>query len=85
MEMIHLTKALLNKIDAFQVRGLRKFLNLRATFIDKRFTKRNVLDRVSVLMFRHHHDSLSIFSVIDIMKEGQNYLVILQKPHSKIH
>ena len=60
LETIHLTKALLNKIDAFQVRGLRKILKLPSTFIDRRFTNRNVLDRVSALMFGHHHHNPSI-------------------------
>ena len=33
LETVHLTQAMLKKIDAFQIRGLRKILNLPSTFI----------------------------------------------------
>ena len=53
LETVHLTEAMLNKIDAFQIRGLRKILNLPPTFIDRRFTNRHVLQRASDLMSTH--------------------------------
>ena len=54
---------LLNKIDAFQIRGLRKILNLPSTFIDRRFTNRYVLRRASDLMSTHRsHANNLLFS-----------------------
>ena len=60
LETVHLTKAMLNKIDTFQIRGLRKILNLPSTFIDRRFTNRYVLRRASDLMSTHgnHENNL---------------------------
>ena len=55
---VHLTKAMLNKID-----GLRKILNLPSTFIDRRFTNRYVLRRSSDLMSTHgNHENNLLFS-----------------------
>ena len=63
LETVHLTKAMLNKIDAFQIRGLRKILNLPSTFIDRRFTNRYVLRRASDLMSTHgDHENNLLFS-----------------------
>ena len=42
-----------NKIDVFQIRGLRKILHLPPTFIDRRFTNKHVLQRTSDLMSIH--------------------------------
>ena len=63
LETVHLTEAMLNKIDAFQIRGLRKILNLPSTFIDRRFTNRYVLRRASDLMSTHgSHENNLLFS-----------------------
>ena len=63
LETVHLTKAMLNKIDAFQIRGLRKILNLPSTSIDRRFTNRYVLRRASDLMSTHgNHENNLLFS-----------------------
>ena len=58
LETVHLTQAMLKKIDAFQIRGLRKILNLPSTFIDRRFTNRHVLQRASNLMSPHGNNIL---------------------------
>ena len=38
LETVHLTQAMLNKINAFQLRGLRSILNLEPTFVNRRNT-----------------------------------------------
>ena len=54
---------MLNKIDAFQIPGLRKILNLPSIFIDRRFTNRYVLRRASDLVSTHgNHKTNLLFS-----------------------
>ena len=47
LETVHLTQAMLNKINAFQLRGLRSILNLEPTFVNRRNTNEFVLTMAS--------------------------------------
>ena len=47
LETVHLTQAMLNKINAFQLRGLRSILNLEPTFVNRRNTNEFVLRMAS--------------------------------------
>jgi hypothetical protein len=47
LETVHLTQAMLNKIDAFQLRVLRSILNLEPTFVNRRNTNDFVLRTAS--------------------------------------
>ena len=51
LETVHLTDAMLRKIDAFQMRCLRKILKIPSTFIDRRFSNRFVLQRCTEVLF----------------------------------
>ena len=45
LETLELTKPLMSKLEAFQVRGLGKILNMATTYIDKRNTNAEVYRR----------------------------------------
>ena len=47
LETIHLTQGMLNKINAFQLRGLRSILSLEPTFVNRRNTNQFVLRTAS--------------------------------------
>ena len=47
LETIHLTQGMLNKINAFQLRGLRSILSLEPTFVNRRNTNQFVLRMAS--------------------------------------
>ena len=47
LETVHSTQAMLNKISAFQLRGLRSILNLEPTFVNRRNTNEFVLRMAS--------------------------------------
>ena len=44
LECIQLTKSDLSKLDAFQMKGLRRILKIPPTFIDRTYTNQKVLD-----------------------------------------
>ena len=56
LETIHLTGAMLKKIDAFQVRCLRKILKIPSTFIDRRNSNRVVLQRCTAILYANQGD-----------------------------
>ena len=56
LETIHLTDAMLKKVDAFQLRCLRKILKVPSTFIDRRNTNREVLNRCTALAYPNRGD-----------------------------
>ena len=56
LETIHLTDAMLKKIDAFQLRCLRKILKVPSTSIDRRNTNTEVLNRHTALAYPNRGD-----------------------------
>ena len=51
LETIHLTQSLRKKVDAFDLRGLRRILKLTTTFIDRRNTNTRVYELASEVAF----------------------------------
>ena len=65
LETLHLTSACLKKLDAFQLRCLRRILKIPPTFIDRANTNRAVLQQATNVAFPHQgdHREISLFSV----------------------
>ena len=51
LETIHLTQAMSRKLDAFQMRGLRRILQRNSTFIDRRNTNKSLLEEASSIAY----------------------------------
>ena len=51
LETIHLTQAMLNKIDALQLRNLRKILGIAPTYLDIRNTNATDLQKCTDIAF----------------------------------
>ena len=47
LETVELTQSLLSRLESFQLRGLRKILNMHTTFIDRRNTNAEVYRRAN--------------------------------------
>lgn len=62
LETVHLTAALLKKIDAFQLRCLRKILGLAPTFVDRANTNRAVIQKASLIAFPNDQRCMKFFS-----------------------
>ena len=60
LETVHLTNALLKKVDAFQLRCLRRILKLAPTFVDRSNTNMAVIQKASSIAYPDDHDSRSI-------------------------
>ena len=56
LETIHLTGAMLKKIDAFQMRWLRRILKIPSSFIDRRYSNRVVLQRCTAILYTNQGD-----------------------------
>jgi hypothetical protein len=56
LETIHLTGAMLKKIDAFQMRCLRRILKIPSSFIDRRYSNRVVLQRCTAILYTNQGD-----------------------------
>ena len=56
LETVHLTQAMMKKIDAFQLRCLRKILGLASTFTDRRNTNQAVLKKCTDIVSTHRGD-----------------------------
>ena len=56
LETVHLTEALLKKIDAFQMQCVRKILKIPTTFIDKTNSNRVVLEKRTELLYPNQGD-----------------------------
>ena len=51
LETIHLTGPMLKKVDAFQMRCLRRILKIPSTFIDRRYSNGVVLQRCTAILY----------------------------------
>ena len=60
LETIHLTQALSKKLDAFQMRGIRRILNRRSTFVDRSNTNKSLLDEATLTAFPSRGDRRKI-------------------------
>ena len=69
LETIHLTDALAKKLDAFQMRGLRKILNLEPTFINRINTNKKVLAEATQIAYSGQHSNRRIKSFSEYHKE----------------
>ena len=47
METVQLTEAMMKRIDAFQMKGLRKILGKKHTYWDREATNENILDQAN--------------------------------------
>ena len=47
METVQLTEAMMKRIDAFQMKGLRKILGEKHTYWDREATNENILDQAN--------------------------------------
>ena len=56
LETVHLTQAMMKKIDPFQLRCLRKILGLASPFIDRRNTNQAVLKKCTDIVSTHRED-----------------------------
>ena len=60
LETLHLTQAMSNKLDAFQMRGLRRILQRQSTFIDRRNTNSRLLEEATAIAFPTPGDNRKI-------------------------
>ena len=60
LETIHLTQAMSRKLDAFQMRGLRRILQRNSTFIDRRNTNKSLLEEASSIAYPSRCDPRKI-------------------------
>ena len=65
LETVHLTNALLKKVDAFQLRCLRKILKMAPTFVDRSNTNTAVIQKASSIAYpdRNNPRSIQLFSI----------------------
>ena len=49
LETIHLSDAILSKLDAFQLKGIRKILNIQTTYMNRANTNARVFERASTI------------------------------------
>ena len=56
LETLHLTESLAKKLDAFQLRGLRKILGMNTTYINRANTNAKVYEEASKLAFPNSRD-----------------------------
>ena len=60
LETIHLTQAMSRKLDAFQMRGLRRILQCDSTFINRRNTNKSLLEEASSIAYPSRCDRRKI-------------------------
>ena len=63
LETVHLTNALLKKVDAFQLRCLRKILKMAPTFVDRSNTNTAVIQKASSIAYPNRNNPRSILIV----------------------
>jgi len=73
LETIHLTQAMLTKIDAFQLRSLRKILGIAPTFVDRRNTNVAVLQKCTDTAFPDPGDrrTVQLFSSLYLNRKAK--------------
>ena len=60
LETLHLTQSLAKKLDAFQMRGLRKILGRPTTFYDRTCTNQRVLEEATSIVYTAPGDQCKI-------------------------
>ena len=82
LETVHLTQAMMKKIDAFQLRCLRKILGLAPTFIDRRNTNHAVPQECADIAFtnREDHKEISLFSEYYLCRKTKLLGHVLRAP-----
>ena len=85
LETIHLTNAMQKNIYAFQLRCFRKTLKVPSTFIDRRNTNREVLNRCAALAYPNRGDrrEFELFSQSYLRRKSKIYLLghVLRASH----
>ena len=73
LETVHLTDAMSNKLDAFQIRGLRKILKIAPTHVNRANTNKHVLERATQHAYPHHTDNrkVELFSVFQKKRKAK--------------
>ena len=67
LESIVMNKSVLNRLDTFQLKGLRKILQIPTTFVDRRFSNDHILAQANAALQR----------------EGKTELTTLSEDHTK--
>ena len=72
METVQLTRAMCKKIDAFQLRGLRKILNMHTTHINRANTNKKVYEEATRIAYpkADDHRTVKPFSVYHADKKA---------------
>ena len=60
LETVQLTQAMCKKIDAFQLRGLRRILNMSTTFINRANTNANVYEEATKIAYPNAEDKRKV-------------------------
>ena len=74
LETIHLTTAMQEKVDAFQLRGLRKTLNLQSTYLNRAHTNAYVIQKASLEINktrRSGNREIKLFSELVLERRGR--------------
>ena len=81
LEALQPTQAAASKLDTFQLKGLRKILNMSTTYIDRANTNEEVFRRANAAISEGHHKYIRPLS--EVLKEKRRKLLghIIRRPH----
>ena len=69
LETLHLTKALIRKVGAFHLRGLRKVLGLSTTFLDRANMNQSVINRANAAVAYDANDTNSVIKLVVLFSQ----------------
>ena len=75
LETLHLTDAMSRKLDVFQLKGLRKILNMETTFINRANSNKRVYEKASELAYPKPEDKRQVKRFSDFHKERKAKLL----------
>ena len=75
LEALQPTQAAASKLDTFQLKGLRKILNMSTTYIDRANTNEEVFRRANAAISEGHHRYIRPLSEV-LKKNVENYWAI---------
>ena len=83
MESIMIPRALHNRLNTFQLEGLRKILGMRTTFIDRTNTNKKVFERANHFLHKPNAPERKVTSFSEYVQVQQNKLLahIVRSPN----
>ena len=82
LETVHLTQAMQKRVNAFQLRGLRKILGMTTTFVNRANTNEKVIQKANeeLVGYRSHNTRIKLFSNLLMERRAKLAGHILRTP-----